>query len=232
MDNQKTNVQNAVSALRELASLETQTFAAELNVFGLLRDRISPAARYGEKIIVKYRRLNYKTDREIEDAGYLPEGFPTSDTGKPITSLLIIDNYSTQEIESGSSDSQLLAGHYVGDRLFLTRDRKWILAERVGAFSEAAGSTSEWEAHCRALSDRALLERHPLETITEGLFAATNRLWENLSPRMDAMKKRHEKVNEISTVLSRLGGGLAAEGRSSTPAPRPEENRAPKVTRR
>ncbi len=232
MENDKSNVQNAVSALRELASLETQTFAAELNVFGLLRDRISPAARYGERIIVKYRRLNYKTEREIEDSAYLPEGFPTSDTGKPITALLVIDNYSTQDVETAPGESHVAAGHFVGDRLYLTRDRKWILAERIGAFSQAPGSASEWEARCRALPDRALLERHPLETITEGLFAATNRLWESLSPRMDAMKKRHEKVSEISTVLARLGGGLAAEGRPSTQAPRLEETRAPKVTRR
>jgi len=93
------DVQRAISALRELTALETQTLVAEMNLIGLLRDRISSAARYGDTIQTEFRRLNYKTrtEAEAEQAGYLGEGFPFKEGGKPLNALLFIDNYSTQE---------------------------------------------------------------------------------------------------------------------------------------
>ena len=198
------NIQGAVSALQELASLETQTLTAEINIFGLLRERISPAARYGEKVQIRYQRSNYKTPREAEQWGYLTEGFPGSDRGKFLTALLVVDNYTIVETATSGEGSGPLIGQYAGDRLYLTKDRKWILAERVGAYSEEVGSTSQWDAHCRPLSDHTLHERYALELVTEALFAAIHKLWEKLSPRVDTLKKRNEKVGEISGILANL----------------------------
>jgi hypothetical protein len=88
--------------------------------------------------------------------------------------------------------------------LYLTHDRKWILAERIGAFSTEPNATNEWEASCRIIADRLLLERYSLDTITEGLFAATDRLWNRMSPRMDALKRRYDRVGQVSSALARL----------------------------
>jgi hypothetical protein len=194
-------VQGAIASLEELAALETRTLTAEINAFGLLRDRISPAARYGDTIQSKYRRSFYKTEKESEQSEYLSEGFTISGGGKLLTALIVIDNYSTVELQASASAGGAM-GQFVGERLYLTRDRKWILAERAGAYSEAPGSTSEWEARCRSVLDRSLLERYSLEVITEGLFAATNRLWEKLSPRREALQKRFDKVNEVAGLLA------------------------------
>lgn len=195
-------VRGAVSALQELASMETQTLAAEINILGLLRDRISPAAKFGDKIQIRYSRLHFKTEREAEQSGYLTEGFPATDRGKFLAALLVLDNYVTIERETAGTGPSV--GQYAGDRLYLTKDKKWIVSERVGAYSEDAGSSSQWDAHCRALSDHTLHERYSVELVAEALFAATNKLWEKLSPKMDTLKKRHDKVGEISGILANL----------------------------
>lgn len=197
------NIQGAVSALQELASLETQTLTAEINIFGLLRERISPAARYGEKVQIRYQRIHYKTPREAEQWNYLTEGFPGSDRGKFLTALLVMDNYTSVDTQT-TAEGVSQVGQYAGDRLYLTKDRKWILAERVGAYSEEVGSTSQWDAHCRPLSDHTLHERYSLEVVTQALFASINGLWEKLSPRVDTLKKRNDKVGEITGLLANL----------------------------
>lgn len=133
------NIQSAVSALQELASLESQTLAAEINALGLLRERISPAARYGEKIQIRYQRSNYKTTREAEQWGYLTEGFPGSDRGKFLTALLVMDNYASLDTNLPAEGRGSPVGQYAGDRLYLSKDRKWILTERAGAYSEETG---------------------------------------------------------------------------------------------
>lgn len=99
-------------------------------------------------------------------------------------------------------------GRYAGECLYLSWDKKWILTERVGAYSEAKDSSSEWVAHCKALTDRSLLERYSLETVTAGLFAATNKVWEKLSPRMDAIRQRSEKVQHIVNTFTRFESPL------------------------
>ncbi len=195
-------VRGAVSSLQELASMETQTLAAEINILGLLRDRISPAAKFGDKIQIRYSRIHFKTEREAEQSGYLTEGFPATDRGKFLAALLVLDNYATIEMEAPGATPPV--GQYTGDRLYLTKDKKWIVSERVGAYSEEAGASSQWDAHCRALSDHTLHERYSVEMVAEALFAATNKLWEKLSPKMDTLKKRHDKVGEISGILANL----------------------------
>jgi len=197
------DVQRAISALRELTALETQTLVAEMNLIGLLRDRISSAARYGDTIQTEFRRLNYKTRTEGEQAGYLGEGFPFKEGGKPLNALLVIDNYSTQEAPA-ADPAEPAGGQYIGERLYLTMEKKWIIAERAGGYSEAAGSVSEWRAACRNISDRHLLERYPLETITEGLFAAANRLCKSISPRIEELKKRYEKAGQVANLVTNL----------------------------
>lgn len=47
-------------------------------------------------------------------------------------------------------------------------------------------------------------ERYSLDVVTEALFAAIHRLWDRLSPRVDLLKKRSEKVGEITSLLSSL----------------------------
>jgi hypothetical protein len=218
-------VRGAVSSLHELASLETQTLAAEINILGLLRERISPAAKFGDKIQIRYHRLHYKTEREVEQSGYLTEGFPATDRGKFLSALLVLDNYVTIEMEA-ASESVVAVGQYAGDRLYLTKDKKWIVSERVGAYSEEIASSSQWDAHCRALSDHTLHERYSVEIVAEALFAATNKLWEKLSPKMDTLKKRHDKVGEISGILANLKIPLL--DMPATPEePKPPEPMAP-----
>ena len=113
-----------------------------------MRDRISPAARFGDTIPHKYRKVR----PELEQITYLGEGFPFTEGGKHITALLVIDRYSTVELEGAAREG---AGQYVGERLYLTHDRKWILAERVGAFSNEQNGTNEWEASCRIIAQQS-----------------------------------------------------------------------------
>ncbi len=197
------SAQLSVSSLHELSALETETLAAEIHLLGQLRDRISPAARYADKIPTKYRRTDHKTEAESEQTNFLGEGFPFSDRGKPLTGLLVVDKFSVVEVEPGAEGSQG-NGQYVGERLYLTHDRKWIIAERVGAYSSALGSVSEWEASCRIVTDRSLLEHYPIDIITDGLFEATNKLWEKLTPRIQALKKRVDKAHQVSSALANL----------------------------
>jgi hypothetical protein len=71
-----------------------------------------------------------------------------------------------------------------------------------------------------------VLDRYSVEVVTSGLFAATNKVWERLSPRMEALKKRYEKVVEVSDMLAKFTGFPPEE---SIPAA-PERKR--KLTRR
>jgi hypothetical protein len=235
VNNKETDLQAALVSFRDLASLETQTVASEMNLIGLLRDRLSPAARYGEPIQTRYRRVRYQLAGESEIFGTLSEGFSfkesgrTIEGGKPLTALLALDNYSTIEVANSGGEAGPKTGQYVGERLYLTRDKKWILAERLGAFSEEPGSTSEWNAECRVVADRLLLEQYSLETITKGLLNSTNKLWEKLCPRMDSIKKRHEKIGEITGLLSTLKS-FPPEGPSGAQEPtrdtRPADNKS------
>jgi hypothetical protein len=192
-------------------SLEARTLAAEINILGQLRDRISLAARYGDPIQVRYHRLNYKTTEEQEQSAYLTEGFPVSDRGSPLTALLVVDNFTALEMMATTGESEPRIGQYAGDRLYLSKDRKWIRVERIGAYSEEVGSPSQWDAACRVLSDHSLHARYSLDTVAEGLFAATNRLWEKLAPRMDTLNKRNSNVQRISALLGTSKAGLPSE---------------------
>lgn len=197
------NIQLSIASLQQLSSLETDTLAAEIHLLGQMRDRLSPTARFADKIQTKYHRKRQNTAEESEQAEYLAEGFPFVERGKPLTGLLVIDKYSSVANESAVA-SMGATGQYAGERLYLTHDRKWILAERVGSWSEASGLSSEWEATCRIVTDRSLLERYPIDVITDGLFEAINKLWEKLSPRMDALKKRTQKAHQISNKLAQM----------------------------
>jgi hypothetical protein len=198
-DRLRKGIDEALLSLQDLASFESSTVAAETNVLGILRHRVAPAARFGEAVAIKYRRLHYKTAKEMEHSEYLPEGFPLSEGHHPLSALLVVDCYSVVDVEKPD------AARYVGERLYLSRDKRWIIAERVGPCSEAKGASSEWVATCKAVTDRALLDRFALETVIQGLFTATNKVWESLSPRMDAIRLRAEKVQQIVEVLSQLG---------------------------
>jgi hypothetical protein len=192
-------LQKSIVSIHQLSSLESETLLAEISLLGQLRDRLSPAARFAAKIQTKFYRKGQNT--ETEQAEYLVEGFPFAQRGNPLTGLLVIDHYSTTP--STGSDARS-GGQYSGERLYLTHDRKWILAERFGFYSETNGSSSEWEATCRIVTDRSLLERYSIDAVTDGLFEATNQLWENLSPRMEGLKKRSQKARQISGELERM----------------------------
>lgn len=207
MQDEKDEVLKILRALQDLASLERETAVAETNLFGVLRDRMSPVARYGDPIMVKYRVLNYKTDRQTEQATYLPEGFPTTEGAKPLLALAVIDNYAVLDrLEPSAKDGPRLSRQYAGECLFLSWDRKWILAERTGSYSDEPGASNEWEARCRIISDRALLDRYSLETVADGLLASTNKIWERVSPRMEALKRRFAKVEKVADDMSKLKG--------------------------
>src|SRR4051812_5827756 len=105
------NIQLSMASLHQLSSLETVTLAAEIHLLGQLRDRLSPAARYAEKIQSKYRKTGSHTETEAEQAEYLYEGFPFVERGKPLTGLLVIDRYSTVEFESENNEVSA-AGQY------------------------------------------------------------------------------------------------------------------------
>ena len=199
----KGNIQLSIVSLQQLSSLETETLAAEIHLLGQMRDRLSPTARFADKILTKYHRKKQNTAEEYEHIDYLVEGFPFVERGKPLTGLLVIDKYSTVESDP-EGNIVVPGGQYAGERLYLTHDRKWILAERVGAYSKTIGASSEREATCRIVTDRSLLERYSIDAITEGLFEATNKLWDKLSPRMEALKKRSQKAHQISNKLSQL----------------------------
>ncbi len=200
-------VPGSVLSIQEIVTLEAQTLAAEINLLGRLRDRMAPAARYGQQIPIKYRRLRYQTESEVEQWEYLPEGFPSLDNGKPVSTLVVLDKYVTEEVQSATPESGSRLGHYVGEQLYLTKDKKWVVAERVGVYSEEVGSSSQWDAKCTVVSDRLLLERFSLETVSEGIFAATSKVWEGISPRLEALKKRADRVAQISDVMAKLKDG-------------------------
>jgi hypothetical protein len=227
-------VQGVVASLEDLASFETQTLAAEVNVLGLLRDRMCSAARYGGPIQSGYRRVHYRTEMEAEESAYLSEGFPFSESAKLLSGLLVVDNYSTVEPEPSTEASRPRIGQYTGERLYLSTDKKWILAERKGQYSEAEDSSSEWAAHCKPIPDRQVLDRYSVEMVTAGLFAATNKVWERLSPRMEALKKRHEKVVEVSGMLAKFTGLPPEEGVPTPPERKTNEDKPSKrsLTRR
>jgi len=194
------DIKTSIASLNQLSHLESETLSTEIHLLGQLRDRLSAAARYAGHIQIKYRRVN---DAESsEQTEHLLEGFPFAERGKPLTGLLVIDKYSTVELEAGKDGSN--NGQYTGERLYLTHDRKWILAQRVGAYSEASGAASEWEATCRIVTDRSLIEHYSIDVITDGLFEATNKLWEKLTPRMEALKKRANKAHQVIDKLARL----------------------------
>ena len=199
------NLQAAVSALEALAALELQTIDAETNVFGLLRDHICPVARFGEPIPVHYSRQDYKTAREKEAFEYLAEGFPLHDGLGPLPALLVADGFTvTSAPASSTGNTASPRRQFGGQRLYLSRDRSWILAERTGTLSDEEGSSSEWIAKCRVLPDRALLECYSLEAVSNGLLAATTKTWEKLSPRMESLRLRAEAVKHIAEILRKL----------------------------
>ena len=43
-----------------------------------------------------------------------------------------------------------------------------------------------------------------METITEGLFAAANRLCKSISPRIEELKKRYEKAGQVANLVTNL----------------------------
>jgi hypothetical protein len=210
------DVQEALLSLQELAALESRTLASETNAVGLLRERMSAAARFGETIAVKYQKINGNTNKEIERWDHLAEGFPLTEGRAPLAALLVVDRYTTVALENTKDGTDSGSGHFSGERLYLTRDKKWVIAERVGAYSIVPGTTSEWVAQCKALPDRALLSYYSLEIVTSALFAATNKVWEKLSPRMDAVRMRADRVQQIAAMLSELG---TPPPRSSAPTP-------------
>jgi hypothetical protein len=214
---QNDEVAAAVAAIQELVKLESQTIASEMNALGLMRERIAPAARFGDWIQTRYRRFRYRTDREAEQWGYLPTGFPFSDSGGLLTALLVLDNFTT--VETPVADAAARSGHYTGDRLYLMKEKKWILAERVGVYSEEEGSASQWDAQCRVIADRVLLERYSVEVITQALFSSATKIMEKVTPRLDTLKERASQAQEITGVLSKLGTGIKVV----TPMPPPKE---------
>jgi hypothetical protein len=229
LDNEKKeegrDIKTSIASLHQLSHLESETLSTEIHLLGQLRDRLSPAARYAGHIQIKYRRVN---EPESEQTEYLVEGFPFADRGKPLTGLLVIDKYSTVELEPGKDGAN--NGQYTGERLYLTNDRKWILAERVGAYSEASGSTSEWEATCRIVTDRSLIEHYSIEVITDGLFEATNKLWEKLTPRLEALKKRANNAHQVIDKLAKLKNvpkiRIGDEAKEPEPKPKSSEGLA------
>jgi hypothetical protein len=199
-------VQKILKSLQDLASLERETAAAETNLFGVLRDRMSPVARYGDPIPIKYRVLNFKTERQVEQMTYLPEGFPTTEGAKPLLALAVVDNYGILDLEPSVNGEEPQSGQYSGECLYLSWDRKWIMAERSGAYSGETGASNEWDARCRILSDRALLDRYALEAVADGLLATTNKIWERVSPRMEALKRRFAKVEKVASDMAKMKG--------------------------
>jgi hypothetical protein len=214
-------IDEALLSLQDLASFEQSTLTAETNVLGILRHRVASAARFGEAVPIKYQRLHCKTAKEVEHSEYLPEGFPLVEGNQPLSALLVVDRYSIVDLEKPVAQHGAPTARYAGDRLYLSRDKRWILAQRVGPCCETKGSSSEWVATCKALTDRALLDHFPLETVIQGLFASANKIWEQLSPRMDALRQRAEKVQQIVEMLSKLGN---ASSEPNVPEAKPKES--------
>lgn len=50
-----------------------------------------------------------------------------------------------------------------------------------------------------------------METITEGLFAAANRLCKSISPRIEELKKRYEKAGQVANLVTNLKSWAAAK---------------------
>ena len=214
-DRLRKGIDETLLSMQDLASFELNTLTAETNILGDLRHRVSPAARYGENVAIRYQRLHHQTAKAMEHYEYLREGFPLTEGSQPLAALLVVDQYNVVDLELPAGQNGSSAARYAGERLYLSRDKRWILAERTGPCLETKGSSSEWVATCKALTDRTLLDSFSLETVIQGLFTATNRVWEELSPRMDAIRLRSEKVQQIVEMLNKL------RNPASNPSPSP-----------
>jgi hypothetical protein len=191
------------SHLREAAALETKTIAAELNVLSLFRGWMAPAAVYGEPIPISYKRYAYNTKQQSENWTYLPEGFPSSNRGKAMAALAVLEQDSVEPLQTDATKPSS-SSQYVSDCLYLLKDRRWALVERVGVFSEEVGSNSQWDGQCRLVTDRFLVGRYTVSSIAEGLLASANIVLSSVGSRMDGLKARSAQVEEFRTMIRRF----------------------------
>jgi hypothetical protein len=186
--------------LVDVAALETKTLAAELNVLSLFREWMAPAAIHGEPIPIGYKRYSFKTPKQAEQWTYLPEGFPSSDRGKPLLALHVLET-SSMEPSQTEGEGAAISNQYVSDCVYLLKDRRWALVERVGVLCDGPASNSQWEGRCRLVTDRMLVGRYPVGSIAEGLLASANKALASVASRVDTLNQRAGQVEEYKRLL-------------------------------
>jgi CheY-like chemotaxis protein len=190
--------------LKELEDLEATTLAGELRTLALFRDLMSSAARHGKPVPISYRRTGYKTTAEAEEWTYLPEGYPLSDGKNPLLALFAAENDRAEEVDQNMTADEWGCTQSRTDCLYLLPDKKWLIVERSGVNSDQSGSSSWFDSQYRLVSDRAVLSKFSIESISERLLASMEELARSMAPRMSALKQRFAAANEFGNRLKIL----------------------------
>ena len=190
----------------ELALLESTTIKDELRTLTLFRDSLSPAAQFGSPVPISYRRTKYKTSQQKEEWTYLSAGFPLTEAKNPMQGLV------SGELNLAGTDSAATNEWdcipYRTECLYLLKDRKWLLVERAGMFSEAEGSSSWFDSQYKLISDRAIIGRFSVADIGERLMASVKQIAGKANPRKEELQQRSSSAMESRDKLKLLLGGL------------------------
>ncbi len=189
------------SQIKQVTALEAKTVAGELSVLALMRELLSPAAVFGQPVATSYRRSGYKTRAFSEEWTYLPEGFPVEEGANNLLALPAIDGSTAEEIQF-RKDGEGASDQYICDCLYLLKDRRWLLVERVGTRAEGVGSSCGFDAKCKIVTDRTLIGRFPISRIAEGLLASANGLVQTLGSRADQLHQRSSAASHYAAKLS------------------------------
>jgi hypothetical protein len=204
-------MQPNMSFINELATLESSTIADELRTLTLFRDSLSAAARFGSPVPISYRRTKYKTSQQAEEWTYLSAGFPLSDTKNHMLGLEAAEINVPEKDPKEATDGWDCTPCRT-DCLYLLKDRRWLLVERSGMFSNAEGSSSWFDSQYKLISDRAIIGRFPISLIGERLMISVKMIASNANPRKEELQQRSTSAVESRNKLKLMLGSLQCLG--------------------
>ncbi|HWF03248.1 MAG TPA: response regulator [Candidatus Angelobacter sp.] len=194
--------------LKELDALEATTLAGELRTLALFRDLMSGAARHGKPVPISYRRTGYKTPQEAEDWTYLPEGYPLNESKNSLLALFAAENDRSQEVQQDAAGDEWGCRQSRTDCLYLLADKKWLIVERSGVYSDQTGSSSWFDSQYRLVSDRAVIGRFAIQDISVRLLESMEELARSVTTRMGGLKQRSAAAAEFGNRLKVLIGSM------------------------
>jgi CheY-like chemotaxis protein len=194
--------------LKELDALEATTLAGELRTLALFRDLMSGAAKHGKPVPISYRRTGYKTPQEAEDWTYLPEGYPLIESKNSLLALLAAENDRSQEVQQDTGGDDWGCVQSRTDCLYLLADKKWLIVERSGVYSDQTGSSSWFDSQYRLVSDRAVIGRFAIQAISLRLLESMEELSRSVTTRMGGLKQRSAAAAEFGNRLKVLIGSM------------------------